>query len=465
MINFFRFCKFDDGYLITNDFGMFEFLKESEFQLLLKDEIDESTDLYRSLEEKLFIYQGEREAFLQKVKEYSRTSRSYLFVPTTLFIFVVTTKCNMACRYCQANSPRQESWHMMTEETAKKAVDLVFSSPSSYISIEFQGGEPLMNWDVVRFITLYSEEKATETGKDVSFSVVSNLSMMNDEIYNFMKEHKISISTSLDGDIHVHDYNRPYRNGQGSFRNLSKAINRIHEDDYPIGAIETTTKRSLGAYKQLIDTYVEHSLHSIFLRPLTPLGIANRNWDEIGYEPEEFISFYRDCLQYLLEVNRKGYEISEGHAKMFLSKILLSEGINYMELRSPCGAGIGQIAIYHDGRIFTCDEGRMLAEMGDDAFLLGTVDSTYDSLIDSDVCKSVCASSLLEGIPECCDCVYSPYCGTCPVVNYALNRDIFPNRPNNYRCKIYKGMLEELFRILKDGNEDNIRILQNWACR
>ena len=465
MINYFRFSKFDGEYLITNDFGKFAFLKEPEFHLLLEDKIDSSSGIYKELEEKYFVYHGDREAFLQSVKEYSVCSRSYLFSATSLFIFVVSTKCNMACKYCQANSPKQQSWHMMTEDTARRAVDLVFSSPSSFITIEFQGGEPLMNWDVVKFITLYSEEKAEATGKEVSFSIVSNLSLMSDEIYSFIKEHRINLSTSLDGDSSVHNYNRPYRNGNGSFDDLTDAIKRIHDDNYPVGAIETTTRYSLGAYKRIIDSYVKQSLHSIFLRPLTPLGIANQNWDKIGYTPEEFVGFYRNCLQYLLEINKQGFEITEGHAQIFLRKILRANGVNYMELRSPCGAGIGQIAIYHDGRIFTCDEGRMLAEMGDDAFQLGTVESSYDSLIDNDICKSVCASSLLEGIPECCDCAFAPYCGTCPVVNYALNGDIFPDRPNNYRCRIYKGMLEELFRILKNGDEEDIRILQNWADR
>ena len=134
-----------------------------------------------------------------------------------------------------------------------------------------------------------------------------------------------------------------------------------------------------------------------------------------------------------------------------------------MELRSPCGAGIGQLAYYADGNVFTCDEGRMLSEMGNDAFLLGNVYNTdYESIVTSDSCKAILGSSCLECIPECCDCVYSPYCGVCPVVNLALNGDIFPRTPNNDRCRIYKGILDKIFEYLYRNDDKEIEILKSW---
>ena len=143
--------------------------------------------------------------------------------------------------------------------------------------------------------------------------------------------------------------------------------------------------------------------------------------------------------------------------------MLYGDGVNYMELRSPCGASIGQIAFYHDGRVFTCDEGRMLAEMGNDAFKLGTIENTYDELINSSVCKTACTASILETIPACCDCAYSPYCGTCPVINLAFDNDIFARTPRNYRCKVYEGMMTVLFEILERNDPQEIEILESWA--
>lgn len=120
-----------------------------------------------------------------------------------------------------------------------------------------------------------------------------------------------------------------------------------------------------------------------------------------------------------------------------------------MELRSPCGGAIGQLAYYYDGNIYTCDEGRMLAEMGNDSFKVGNVyENTYNDLVTSDSAKTVCVSSCLECLTKCHSCVYMPYFGTCPVINLAQENNIFSRTNENYRCKIYKGMIFENNNII-----------------
>lgn len=152
----------------------------------------------------------------------------------------------------------------------------------------------------------------------------------------------------------------------------------------------------------------------------------------------------------------------EGHAQIFLRKILAGYSDNYMELRSPCGATVGQIAYYYDGNIYTCDEGRMMAEMGNTTFRLGNVyQMTYDDLLESNVCKVTCQSSVLESLPSCCDCVYHPYCGVCPVINLAMEHHIYERTPNNYRCQMYKGILDTLFECMY-LDEDTISIFKTW---
>ena len=105
----------------------------------------------------------------------------------------------------------------------------------------------------------------------------------------------------------------------------------------------------------------------------------------------------------------------------------------------------------------------MVAEMGDYAFKLGDVySSSFNTLIDSTVCKTVCTSSCLEALPGCCDCVYQPYCGVCPVINYAVDNDLFSKKYQNSRCKIYSGMLDYLFRILQSNDAKIINTLERW---
>jgi len=124
----------------------------------------------------------------------------------------------------------------------------------------------------------------------------------------------------------------------------------------------------------------------------------------------------------------------------------------------------GQLAYYSNGNIYTCDEGRMLAEMGNDSFKVGTVNDTYEEIVGGSVCKTMCVASCLEAIPSCEQCVYSPYCGTCPVINFAMYGSIFVNIPNDYKCKIYKGMLDTLFMYLHEKDPKVMEIFKRWAC-
>ena len=460
MKNYFNFKKINNDYLITNDFGEYAFLNAKDFRSLIEENEFESEETKKQLEESLFIYDGSIEEFVEKARGRMGRSKSYLYQATQLHIFVVTTACNLNCIYCQAQKGDDVPHGMMDKETAKKAVDIALSSPVSTLDFEFQGGEPLMNFDIIKYIVEYSQE-VNEGRKSIGYSIVSNLSLLTDEMIDFIKEHNISISTSLDGDEELHVKNRPMRSGDNSYKIAVEKIRKLRENGIMVGAINTTTKHSLAKGKEMVDAYLDNGFNNIQLRPLTPLGTANDNWNDIGYTPKEFVGFFRETFDYIYELNKNGTQIIEGLSRILLTKILYKKGVNYMELRSPCGAGFGQIAYYYDGNIYTCDEGRMLAEMGDESFKMGTVDDSYEKLIESPVCKVACKSSILECMNSCSECVYQPYCGICPVINYADRGDVFEKAPNNYKCQINKGILDCIFeKIYKD--EDAIEIFKGW---
>ena len=136
--------------------------------------------------------------------------------------------------------------------------------------------------------------------------------------------------------------------------------------------------------------------------------------------------------------------------------------MNHMEYRSPCGATIGQMAFYCDGNVFTCDEARMIYEMGDDSFRLGTIDDSFDKLVNSKVARIMSDAATLESLPSCSECVYNPFCGVCPIVNYCQFNDLVERSPNHYRCKINKGILDLLFEYLTMNNEKINEILRGW---
>ena len=461
--NYYMFKNWDDGdYLITNELGYYGFLPKDFFQALVREDYASvPEDVIAILKEKKFLYDVNRELFLKDACEDYRLGKQYLFYGTCLHIFVVTNACNMSCVYCQAQDTSNRKKGFMDMETAEKAVEIAMQSPSRSVTFEFQGGEPLLNFSVIRHIIEYAE--AIRNDKAISYSLVTNTLLLSEDMIAFFKDHQVSISTSLDGGRDVHDANRPDMFGGGTQAHVLENIRRMQKMGLKPGAIQTTTRKSLAAAEAIVEAYLSAGLDSIFLRPLTPLGYAREHWDTIGYRAEEFLAFYKEALECLLKQNAAGHFIREGHATIFLNKILNRDAGNYMELRSPCGAGIGQMAYYYDGNVYTCDEGRMVGEMGLNSFKMGTVSDSYDILMGSRACKVTCQASLLEAQPACCDCVYHPYCGVCPVINMAMDNNIYAREANSYRCQVYKGILDILFNyIKKDGVEK--KILESWLC-
>lgn len=458
MINYFNFKKIDDDYLLTNDMGKYVFVDKNTLKELINNDLSPNNEKFRELKDGLFIIDEHPEVFLENSAPYAASNKMYLFEGTGLFIFVVTKRCNLNCIYCQAKSNDCADADM-TFEDAKKGVDIAISSPGRYITIEFQGGEPLLNFDVVKYIIEYSQ--SIKKDKHIDYCIATNLFALSDEVLEYFIKYKVNISTSLDGNADVHMFNRKCR--EADFSKLENQIAELKYRGCSINAIQTTTKYSLKHSVEIIDEYVTLGLNSIFIRPLTKLGAAKERWHNIGYEPDEFLDFYKQSFEYLIKLNKRGTEIKEVHASIMLRKILSDCSDNYMELRSPCGAGIGQMAINYNGDIYTCDEGRMLAEMGNEAFRLGDVNDTYNDLIEAPACKAACAASVLESQLRCCDCVYQPFCGVCPVINMANENDIISKSPRQYRCKIYEGILDLIFSKLKTCDAETMTVLKQWA--
>jgi uncharacterized protein len=466
----FRFSTLGEKILVTNDVGEFIFLKPDEFERFVEGRIGPSDPLFEVLTHRHFIMTDL--TVDQLTKQYKEKNR-FLFHGPFLHIAIVTLRCNEVCVYCHASRrSMDETSFDMTEDTARKVVDMAFQSPSPQIILEFQGGEPLANWDVVKFITEYAIEKNKTAQKDLGFSLVTNLSLMNDERLAFLVDKNVQICTSVDGPRDLHDGNRKLVGGS-AWEQCVHWMKRIDEayqakgldpDLYHVESLMTTTRASLGRAKEVVDQYVSLGRKACFLRPLNPFGFAKNTFERIGYTTDEFLAFYKEAVDYMIELNRQGVEILERNAAIFLTKMLTPADPNYLDLRSPCGAGVGQIAYNFDGDLFTCDEGRMVAQMGDDVFQIGNIEeSTYEEVVQHDAVKSIAVASCVDGLPGCMDCVYKPYCGVCPVYNYAEQGTIFGQMPTNERCKLYHGIQTYLFEWLSRDDQEVLDIFSKWT--
>ena len=462
--NHFNFRKDEGSILMTNDAGRFIFLESDTFRQFIRGSLTPDSPVYNQLKENGFLIDEPFDVFASRYTSAVRSMKSYLFSATALHIFAVTNTCNLNCVYCQAKDIHSSLGGMMSPETGRRAISLAMQSPAPSLTFEFQGGEPLLNLSTVLEMIRYSRELNKTYHKDIQYTIVSNLVALTEEKLQLLLQENVSICTSLDGCALVHNKNRVLKSdGSGSFSLVMRQLQKLKARQIPIGAIETTTRCGLSYPKELIDTYINAGIQSIFIRPMTPLGFAKAYWDQIGYSPEAYLRFYRCAFEYILSINLAGNCFPELQAVYFLKKILTGTADNYMELRSPCGAGVGQLSYYYDGSVYTCDEGRMISESGDTSFRVGNVyTSTYNDLMESQTCKSLCVASVVEALPHCCDCVYHPYCGVCPIVSYAGEKDIFPRQPFDFRCKVYSGILDLLFEKIQSGNKEIMDIFYSW---
>ena len=453
---FFRFNKLNNEYLITNDVGDFCFLDAFQFDVFIRGYIELTyPDKYTELRKKGFIRE---ELDFEGLAQKYASKNMFLRQGPSLHIIVVTLRCDHKCIYCQTNSQALGVKGVdMDMSTAEHVVDRIFESPNKDITIEFQGGEPLLNWKVIKFIIDYAKNKKKQKKKNLFFCLVTNLTFMTSDRLQYLLKNNVSICSSLDGPEVLHNNNR-ISMGKGSsysttvkrIENIQKKIKKRKKYKYKINALVTITKSSLTYPKEIIDEYVGLGLEAIHLRPVNPFGLHRDVWNRVKFSPEDFFDFYRRALDYVIQLNLEGKFFFERTASVFLTKILTSRDPNFLDLRSPCGAGIGQLAYNFNGDVYTCDEGRMLSRIGDESFKLANVkENSYKDFINSEVTKTICIASCLDSLPQCSQCVFKPYCGVCPIYNYSTSGNIFAVGFNE-KCRIHFYILSYLFQKLRE---------------
>ena len=224
----------------------------------------------------------------------------------------------------------------------------------------------------------------------------------------------------------------------------------------------TTTEASLDRVEDIVEEYLRLDLGGMFIRPLSPYGFAVKTKAIRKYDSKRWLNFYARGLRYILEINKRGRHFSEFYATLVLKRMLADRPLAYVDLRSPAGIGLGALVYNYDGKVFASDEGRMLAEMGDRTFELGSVAESYHSLVFSDKLLDLVGSSLTQCAPECLDCVYEAHCGADPVYHHATQSDPVGIKPLSEFCARQKGITNLLLEIL-EGSSQDAAILRRWG--
>lgn len=435
-------------YIITNNTSSFEILDtRNDLENLIHNKYENLEEiLLNNLEAKNFIYDHKEYKTKMNIFMSNLSTKIYSNLnKPSLFLIIPTLRCDLDCNYCQVSRVNiNKKGYDLNIDYIDELIRVINLVSDKSFKVEFQGGEPLLNFYFIE--TFVKRIKEVIVDKDISFVICSTLNNINNEILSFCKDNNIFLSTSLDGNKEIHNSNRPSRYYDSYDRFISKLkTSREILGKNNISALSTVTKETLKDYKNFIQGYLDNDFTSISIRPLTFLGYAFN--DSKIYSAEEFFEFYKNCLEYIFEINKERLFIEE-NLLIFLSKILSPFQNNYLDLQSPSSYMMGALVFNYDGKIFGSDESRMLWEMTKFKDLeLGDISSKNYNFLDKNNI-TVLSNSFIETMPGCEDCTYKEYCGVDIFHHLSTQGDIIGDKSISFFCKLHTMIFDYIFDSL-----------------
>lgn len=321
--------------------------------------------------------------------------------------------CNLACKYCFAEEGEYHGRRgLMSFEVGKKALDFLVENSGSRVNLEvdFFGGEPLMNWDVVKRLVEYGRSIEKEKNKNFRFTLTTNGVLLNDEIEEFLNKEMANVVLSLDGRKEVNDRMRPFRTGQGSydlivpkFQEFAKS--RKDKDYYIRG---TFTRYNLDFSNDIIH-FADLGFDQISIEPV------------VGPEDDPFSIREQDLPQIMEEYDKLALEYLDRKEKgkgfnFFHFQIDLDQGPCVYKRLSGCGSGSEYLAVTPWGELYPCHQ-----FVGDEKFMLGTVD---EGITNPEVVEEFKKCNVYSK-EKCRNCFAKFYCsGGCAANSYNFHGTI-----------------------------------------
>lgn len=381
-----------------------------------------------------------------------------------LHILVPTLQCEHSCRYCQVSRSLSDSSHVMLEQDLDAACDTILESSAPSLTVEFQGGDPLTRFDMVRRAVERLERGTVTASRPIRYVVASTLHQLDEAMCSFFKEHGVFLSTSIDGPASLHNKNRPIPGRDAYERTVAGiALARARLGADAVSAIMTTTRESLAHPEAIVDEYVRLGLKDVFLRPLSSYGFAKRNQTWMAYPLRSFFDFYARGLERVLYWNRQGVELREVYASIVLNKLLSTFDGGYVDLQSPTGAGRSVLVYNYDGFVYPSDEARMLVETGDTSLRLGRIGASLESLLKGSLQEDLLEASLTRNSVACMQCAYSDFCAPNPVDALAQCGTLFAPAETTEHCQRHLWLFDHMFRRIHDADAWTMDLFHSWA--
>ena len=457
----FNFITISNHEVLINELGDFIITPIGTVQSIVNRSISDK-ELYKSLVANFFITEEVLPSLLDIYASRLRTKKGFLDDKTSLHIFVLTLRCNQNCTYCQASSQEELSKHCsMSKEDMTASVQMMFHSPSPHLTMEFQGGEPSLEIDLIRHGIETAEEINKVENRKLTYVLCTNCRSLSNELLTLCKQYNVLISTSLDGPSYIHNKNRGRDDSyEKTIAGISKARSVLGND--VISALMTTSELALDYPREIVDEYIKDGFDGIFLRALNPYGLAAQNDDWKKYNLR-FVNFYKTALDYIIKLNQQGIFFREEYASIILRKMLTPYTTGFVDLQSPAGT-INSVIVYnYDGYVYASDESRMLAEVHDFSFRLGKVTDRYEDVFCGSVAKKMGKIWANETLAGCSTCPIKAYCGADPVRHHSTQGDMYGFRPTSMVCDKNKAIIEYILSLIVERREEVLPIFKRWV--
>ena len=337
--------------------------------------------------------------------------------------------CNLRCRYCFAGQGdfggRRE---LMSAEVGRAALDFLMRASGSrqHVEVDFFGGEPLMNRSVLMELVPYGRQQAKELGKEIKYTLTTNVTLLDKEMQQFIGEHDLAVVLSIDGRPEVHDRMRVTAQEGNSYRRVMDKIIEFtaspHCREYIIRG--TFTRHNLD-FSEDVKHLAEAGLKHISMEPV----VAGTETD-YAFQDEDLpvlLGEYDKLTRYLLARRRQGRPVD-----FFHFNIDLEEGPCLPKRLIGCSAGSEYLAVVPGGAVYPCHQ-----FVGRDDFQVGTV---FDGVVDKKVAK-IFRNAHIYNKNACLDCWAKFHCsGGCHANAYTFNGDLL--KPYQMGCILARKRLE-----------------------
>ena len=337
--------------------------------------------------------------------------------------------CNLACRYCFAGEGEYKGDRsLMSLEVGKKALDFLVANSGNRrnLEVDFFGGEPLMNFDVVKELVAYGRELEKTHDKHFRFTLTTNGVLLRDDVIEFANKEMDNIVLSIDGRKEVHDHMRPFKNGKGSYDFILDKFKKVAEsrNQQKYYVRGTFTHYNLDFVKDVLsladEGFEQISVEPVVAGPEEPYAIREEDIPQIceGYD---------ELAKEMLKRKKEGRGFN-----FFHYMIDLSGGPCVYKRLSGCGSGTEYLAVTPWGDLYPCHQ-----FVGEEEFCLGNVD---DGIVNTEM-RDTFKLCNVYAKEECRNCFAKFYCsGGCAANAYHCHQDI--NKPYEIGCELQRKRVE-----------------------